>query len=67
MTDFSLIGFGVILTVGSSALVLSWFGESSDQADSPSERDLEITELQQQCQRLREELKSQRISTCLRF
>ncbi len=60
MTDFNLISFGIILTIGCSALILSWLGEGSDRAKSPSKHELTIVELQQQCQRLRQELKSQK-------
>ncbi len=61
MTDSNLIGFGIVLTVGCISLVLSWMGESFDRSNSPQNSDLKITELQQQCQRLREELISQRL------
>lgn len=59
MTDSNLIGFGIVLTVGCIALILSWMGEDSDRSNPFQDSELKITELQQQCQRLREELESQ--------
>jgi len=58
MTDSNLIGFGIVLAVGCIAVILGWMGEDSDRSN-PSEQ--KITELQQQCQRLREELTSQKL------
>ncbi len=55
MTDSNLMGFGIVLTIGCISLVLSGFSEDSDRGSSPPE----TIELQQQCQRLREELVSQ--------
>ncbi len=60
MTDSNLIGFGIVLTVGCIALTLSWMGEGSDRSNPPQDSELKITELQQQCQRLRDELTSQK-------
>ncbi len=61
MTDDSnLIGFGIVLTVGCISLVLSWVGETLDRREPSNDNQLKIAELQQQCQRLREELRLQK-------
>ncbi len=60
MTDSNLIGFGIVLTVGCSSLILGWMSEGVDRSNPPQDSELKITELQQQCQRLREELISQK-------
>ena len=60
MTDSNLIGFGIVLTVGCISIIISWMGEDVDRSNPPQASELKITELQQQCQRLREELISQK-------
>ena len=65
--DSSLMGFGIVLTIVCIALVLSWVGETSDRSHSSSDRELKIAELQQQCQRLREELRLQKEQLTLDF
>ncbi|MCY7273214.1 MAG: molecular chaperone GrpE [Phormidesmis sp. CAN_BIN44] len=60
MTDSNLIGFGIVLAIGCIALILSWMGEGVDRSNPPQDSELKITELQQQCQRLRDELTSQK-------
>ncbi len=68
MTDDSnLLGFGIVLTAGCIALVLRWVGKMSDRSNPPSDRELKIAELQQQCQRLREELRLQKEQLTLDF
>ncbi len=60
MTDSNLIGFGIVLMIGCIALILSWMGEDSDRSNPPQDNEQKITVLQQQCQRLRNELTSQK-------
>jgi len=60
MTDSNLIGFEIVLVIGCIALILSWMGEDSDRSNLPQDSELKIAELQQQCQRLRDELTSQK-------
>ncbi len=68
MTDDSnLIGFGIVLTVGCIALVLSWIGKTPDRSELSNNNELTIAELQQQCQRLREELRLQKEQLALDF
>ncbi|MCY7274558.1 MAG: molecular chaperone GrpE, partial [Phormidesmis sp. CAN_BIN44] len=61
MTDSNLIGFGIVLAIGCIALILSWMGEGVDRSNLPQDSEQKITELQQQCQRLREELIAQKL------
>ena len=65
--NFNLIGFGIVLTVGCISLILSWIGETPDRREPSNDNELKITELQQQCQRLREELRSQKEQLTLDF
>lgn len=68
MTDDSnLLGFGIVLTVGCITLVLSWIGRTSDRCEPSNDNELKIAELQQQCQRLREELRLQKEQLTLDF
>ncbi len=68
MTDNSnLIGFGIVLTVGCISLILSWMGEPPNRRDPSNDNELTIAELQQQCQRLREELRLQKEQLKLDF
>lgn len=67
MNDFSQIGLGMTFTVGCIALALSWIGRAFDRSEPLHNREPAIADLQQQCQRLREELRLQKAQLTLDF